>query len=98
MDARGAEVAFATGVRERFDGVVWATGYGDRIGWLQIPGSADPRTRRFVEDRGRTAVPGPFHAGRSWQDNRASALLCGADADAAAVVRRVTGHLRAAAG
>jgi putative flavoprotein involved in K+ transport len=68
-------------------------GYRDKTSWLHIPGAVDVQGH-FIEDRGIALVPGLFYVGRSWQNNRASALLCGVGRDAAAIVDRVRQYLR----
>jgi len=88
MGATGHQLQFADGTRDAFDAVIWALGHCDQASWLQIPAAVDPQ-RRCVEDRGISPVPGLFYVGRSWQTTRASALLCGVGADAAAIVNRV---------
>jgi putative flavoprotein involved in K+ transport len=76
---------FADGSRATFEAVIWACGYDDRSGWLQIPGTVDA-DRTHIEDRGVSPVPGLYYVGRSWQTSRASSLLCGVAADASRIV------------
>jgi putative flavoprotein involved in K+ transport len=77
--------AFADGSRATFEAVIWACGYEDRSGWLQVPGAVDANGNH-IENRGVSPVPGLFYVGRSWQTSRASALLCGVAADASRIV------------
>lgn len=92
IDARDALCCFADGTAERFDAVIWALGYRDDSRWLAIPGAIAPNGN-YAQERGITRVPGLFHVGRSWQTSRASALLTGVSADAAAIVRRAAESL-----
>lgn len=65
---RGRIVTFDDGRTEEVDTVVWAAGCRDDISWLAVPGAVDEAG--FIQDRGRTPVPGLFHVGRSWQTCR----------------------------
>lgn len=85
VEASGRSVSFRDGTAETFDTVIWTLGYHDDSSWLQIPEAVGPRGN-YLEDRGVSPVPGLFHVGRNWQNNRASALLTGAGNDAAAIV------------
>jgi putative flavoprotein involved in K+ transport len=87
------QVRFADGTATTVDAVLWTIGYRDETSWLHIPAAVDAQGR-FVEDRGIAPVPGLFYVGRSWQNNRASALLCGVGREAAAIVNRVRHYLR----
>jgi putative flavoprotein involved in K+ transport len=84
--------AFADGSRATFEAVIWACGYEDRSGWLQVPGAVDANGNH-IEDRGVSPIPGLFYVGRSWQTSRASALLCGVAADASRIVVETTSWL-----
>jgi putative flavoprotein involved in K+ transport len=84
---------FADGSRATFEAVIWACGYEDRSGWLQIPGTVEANGTH-VEDRGVSPIPGLYYVGRSWQTSRASALLCGVAADASRIVAQTIRWLR----
>lgn len=93
--ARGVSddhIGFADGSVEHFDAIVWATGYRDHAPWLQVAGAVDA-SGACVEDRGLSPVPGLFYVGRSWQNSRASALLCGVGDDAGKIVHRALRYL-----
>ena len=85
--------AFADGSRASFEAVIWARGYEDRSGWLQVPGAVDANGNH-IEDRGVSPIPGLFYVGRSWQTSRASALLCGVATDASRIVAETKSWLR----
>jgi len=89
----GRTVTFADGRTAEVDTVVWALGYRDDTSWLAVPGAAD--SGGFVQDRGRTPVPGLYHVGRSWQTSRGSALLLGVERDAQAIVTEAVQYLGA---
>jgi putative flavoprotein involved in K+ transport len=93
VDGRDKQVWFADGTAATGGAVLWTIGYRDETSWLHIPGAVDVQGH-FVEDRGIAPVPGLFYVGRSWQNNRASALLCGVGRDAAAIVDRIRQYLR----
>lgn len=83
----GRSVSFKDGRSETFDAVIWALGYHDDSSWLHIPEAVDAHGN-YLEERGVSPVPGLFHVGRNWQNNRASALLTGAGNDAADIAAR----------
>lgn len=82
VDAEGKCLQFADGTSDSFDAVIWAIGYHDDASWIRIPEAIDAHGR-YIEARGVSPVPGLFHIGRNWQNNRASALLAGVGNDAA---------------
>ncbi len=87
VDASDRTIFFRDGKSQTFEAVIWAIGYHDDSSWLHIPEAVDPRGN-YLEDRGVSPVPGLFHTGRNWQNNRASALLTGAGPDAADIAVR----------
>lgn len=86
--ADGRQVEFADGQQREIDAVIWAVGYRDALGWLQVPGALDEQGR-VLQDRGLSPVSGLGWLGRPWQRNRASALVMGAGEDAAWLVERM---------
>ena len=86
-DANGDSIRFADGTTAKFDAVIWAIGYRDHSSWLHIPEAVNARGN-YAEKRGISPVPGLFHIGRDWQNNRASALLTGVGNDAAGIAAR----------
>jgi putative flavoprotein involved in K+ transport len=93
VDATEKQLWFANGTTAMCDVVLWTMGYRDETSWLHIPADVDAQGR-YLEDRGLSPVPGLFYVGRSWQNNRASALLCGVGTEAAAMVDRVVQYVR----
>jgi putative flavoprotein involved in K+ transport len=57
-----------------------------------VPAVKDARGG-FVQQRGISPVPRLYFIGRSWQQNRGSALLTGVGDDAADIARHVTRDL-----
>ena len=88
--ARGTPLAAS--LAERIAAAVWATGYRDDTDWIDIPGAVDAEGR-FAHTAGVSPVPGLFFVGRTWQRNRASALIMGVGADAALIADAVMEHL-----
>lgn len=80
IDAVDQTVTFTGGQSQDFDAVIWAIGYHDDSSWLRIPGAVDAKGN-YLEQRGISPIPGLFHIGRNWQNNRASALLTGVGND-----------------
>jgi putative flavoprotein involved in K+ transport len=92
VGAKGAHALFADGRSVEVDGVVWAIGYRERNGWLEVPAAKDA-SGGFIERRGVSPVPGLYFVGREWQWTRGSALLCGVSRDAAHVAQMIRGRL-----
>ncbi len=90
--ADGEQLNFADGATGMFRTVIWATGYQDDTSWLSVPGAIDDRGH-VLEDRGVSPVSGLLYVGRSWQNNRASALLCGVGDEADAIVKPLLAHI-----
>jgi putative flavoprotein involved in K+ transport len=84
--ARGRAAVFSGGRSVEVDAVVWAAGYRERTGWLDVAGAKDG-SGRALERRGVSPVPGLYFVGRDWQWSRGSALLAGVGRDAAHVAR-----------
>jgi putative flavoprotein involved in K+ transport len=93
VDGLDKQVWLADGTTATVDALLWTMGYRDEASWLHIPGAVDARGH-FREERGIAPVPGLFYVGRSWQNNRASALLYGVGRDVATIVDRVRHDLR----
>lgn len=92
VNATGQQIQFADGTADAFAAVIWAIGYRDETSWLHIPEAVDVQGTSIAE-RGVSPVSGLFYIGRHWQHNRASGLLWGVGADAAALVDRVRHYL-----
>jgi putative flavoprotein involved in K+ transport len=95
VDVVGQRVSFADRTSEEFDAVVWAIGYQDDPSWIRIPGAL-AANGSYVHDRGVSPVPGLFHIGREWQNNRASALLTGVGNDAREIAAKAVAFVRSA--
>jgi putative flavoprotein involved in K+ transport len=81
-EAEAKKVSFADGNASEVDAVVWATGYRDDTGWVEIPEVKDDRGN-FMHYRGISPLPYLCFVGRSWQWTRGSALFAGVGEDAA---------------
>jgi putative flavoprotein involved in K+ transport len=92
-DASERTIMFADGKTATFNAVIWAIGYHDDSSWLHIPEAVGPHGN-YLENRGVSPVPGLFHIGRNWQNNRASALLAGIGNDAAIIAARAVEFVR----
>ncbi|MBS3651964.1 NAD(P)-binding domain-containing protein [Pseudaminobacter sp. 19-2017] len=88
VKAEGRTATFADGSSAEVAAVVWAIGYSDDFGWLDVPGTKDGRGSP-IHDGGISPVPGLYFLGRPWQRNRASALVMGVGDDAREIVRRI---------
>jgi putative flavoprotein involved in K+ transport len=90
--ADGKNVSFADGKEAELDAVVWATGYRDDTGWIEIPEVKDDQGN-FMHYRGISPLPNLCFVGRSWQWTRGSALFAGVGEDAAYLTEHIAGHL-----
>lgn len=88
----GNEAVFADGASARIDAVIWAVGYRDSYGWIDIP-EARAGAGGVLAHQGEGAVPGLYFVGRSWQTSRGSALLLGVARDAEQVARALQRRL-----
>jgi putative flavoprotein involved in K+ transport len=82
IEAEGKKISFADGKAAEVDAVVWATGYRDDTGWVEIPEVKDTQGN-FLHYRGISPLPNLCFVGRSWQWTRGSALFAGVGEDAA---------------
>ena len=88
--AEGNKISFADGKAAEVDAVVWATGYGDDVDWVEIPEVKDARGN-FLHYRGVSPLPYLCFVGRSWQWTRGSALFAGVGEDAAYLTEHLVG-------
>lgn len=86
--AEGTTVTFEDGRSEDVDGVIWAVGYRNDSGWIDIPG-ATASDGSFHHTEGISPIRGLYFVGLPWQRNRASALILGAGADVEMIVERI---------
>lgn len=80
VGAAGSSVCFGDGARVEPDAVVWATGFGQDHGFVDVPVFDD--AGRPVHRRGVTAAPGLYFLGLPWLHTRGSALLGWVEHDA----------------
>lgn len=92
VSAHGQSVTFADGSVMEIGTVIWALGYRDHTGWLDIDGAIGA-DGGFLHTAGRSPVDGLFFVGRPWQRNRASALIMGVDADAGIIARHIAASM-----
>ena len=71
--------------------VIWATGFGPDLSWVDLPIRAPDGS--LAHTGGRSEVPGVWFLGVPWQRTRKSALILGADDDARAVVEDLVAWL-----
>jgi putative flavoprotein involved in K+ transport len=90
VQAEGKRVTLADGKTAEVDAVVWATGYRDDTGWVEIPEVKDGRSN-FLHYRGISPLPYLCFVGRSWQWSRGSALFAGVGQDAAYLTDHLVG-------
>jgi putative flavoprotein involved in K+ transport len=90
VQAEGKRVTLADGKTAEVDAVVWATGYRDDTGWVEIPEVKDGRSN-FLHYHGISPLPYLCFVGRSWQWSRGSALFAGVGQDAAYLTDHLVG-------
>lgn len=93
--ALGRTASFSDGTSAEVGTVIWAVGYRDDFSWIDIPAAIAP-DRRLIHTEGVSPVRGLYSVGRPWQRNRASALVMGADHDAAKIVAAIKAGIGAA--
>jgi putative flavoprotein involved in K+ transport len=71
--ADGSTVRFADGSAVDVGTVIWATGFGADLSWIDVPVFDDMGD--LVHARGLTESPGLYFLGLAWQHTRGSALL-----------------------
>jgi putative flavoprotein involved in K+ transport len=79
---------------ERIGTVVWATGFGPDLDWLDVPVRA--RDGSLAHRRGITVLPGLYVVGFPWLSTRGSGILYGVDADAGRIAQHAAAALGAA--
>ncbi|SJM33688.1 Uncharacterized oxidoreductase CzcO-like [Mesorhizobium delmotii] len=89
-EASGSVAIFQDGSTAEVSTVIWSVGYRDNSSWVQIPGATQGGA--FLHVEGRSPVPGLYFVGRSWQRNRASALVMGVGRDAEIIVSQIMGQ------
>jgi putative flavoprotein involved in K+ transport len=92
-NAGGSNATFGDGHGADVRTVIWAVGYRDNTGWVQIAEATD-QAGAFRHSEGVSPVHGLYFVGRPWQRNRASALVMGAGPDALLIVGRIKEALR----
>ncbi|KJC43763.1 FAD-dependent oxidoreductase [Bradyrhizobium sp. LTSP885] len=78
---------------EGIGAVIWATGYGLDLGWIEIPvldANGDPRHRRGISE-----IPGLYFLGLQWLSKMKSSFLSGVGDDAADLADHIAGRLYA---
>ncbi|MBE8966697.1 NAD(P)-binding domain-containing protein [Nostocales cyanobacterium LEGE 12452] len=91
QECSGRTMSFENSEKTEVDVVIWATGYSDKTGWLQLPHCINEEG--FIEEYGVTPEPGLFVLGRKWLSCRASELLMGLPRDAERVICEVEKYL-----
>jgi putative flavoprotein involved in K+ transport len=74
--------------------VLWATGFGADLSWINLP-VADA-TGAVLHDAGRSFIAGLWFLGLPWLRSRGSGMILGADRDGAVVAAQVAAHLAGA--
>lgn len=85
---RDGAVVFANGSTDRYDSIVYSTGFAGNFSWLNIPGALDESGQPAQRAGQSEHVAGLFYLGLGWLRSRNSALLGGAGADGAFVVEQ----------
>ena len=81
--------------REGIGCVIWATGYGLDLGWIEAPGALSAEGAPIHAD-GIGAVDGLYFLGLPWLSKRKSTLLAGVGEDAERLAAHIAGHAEAA--
>ncbi len=89
VDADGSTVRFADGSALDVGTVIWATGFGADLSWVDVPVFDD--MGNLVHTRGLTESPGLYFLGLTWQHTRGSALLGWVKEDAEYLAEQISG-------
>ena len=73
------QAVFADGSEQLPDVIIWALGYRNKFTWLNIEGAVKAGSLQQIG--GTTSVKGLYSLSQPWQNNRKSALICGAESD-----------------
>lgn len=87
VSAQGDRVEFEDGSSIAVDNVVWATGYRNDYGWIDLP--IFDEAGRPIQLRGVTAAAGLYFLGLRWQHSTGSALLGWVKHDARFIARQI---------
>lgn len=79
---------------EGITSVIWSTGFAGDFAYLKVPGALDEQGHP-LHSEGTSPIPGLFYVGLPWLRTRGSGLICGADADAAAITEHCVALYRA---
>ena len=75
--------------------VIWATGYGLDLGWIEVAGAVSPQGAPIHAD-GVGAVEGLYFLGLPWLSKRKSTLLAGVGEDAQRLAAHIAGRAEGA--
>ncbi len=91
VGAAGTTVTFADGTTLAPRTVIWATGFGRDLSWIDAP-ILDDRGE-VMQSRGVTPAPGLHVVGLPWMHTRGSALLGWVKDDAAHIAERIAAQV-----
>lgn len=87
-DFNGRNITFKDGFVDKFDSIIWATGFTTDFSWINIPQLFDlqgnPKHKKGVSN-----VPGLYFLGLDWQRTRSSSLIAGVTRDARFIARKI---------
>ena len=86
---------FTDGSQFMPDVIVWALGYRNNFDWVEIDQALVDG--RLYNDKGQTSVPGLYTLSQPWQNDRRSALICGAKSDMERLMPTIIEHHASAA-
>lgn len=92
---RDGEILFDGGARQRFETVIFATGFRPDYPWLSVSGALE-RTGAARQTAGIGAVPGLFWIGLPWLRSKGSGFLGFVGRDAQYLASKIDQYLRAA--
>ncbi|MFC5735551.1 flavin-containing monooxygenase [Cytobacillus gottheilii] len=83
-------VVFEDQTLQKFDSIIWATGFVPSYEWIQIEHVT--HNGKPVHNRGIADVKGLYFIGLPWQHQRGSALICGVSKDAEYLAQFITAY------
>lgn len=82
---KGKEVLFQNRDKQKYDALIWATGFIPSYDWINIKGVISSNGMP-IHKRGVSSIDGLYFIGLPWQYQRGSAVICGVGRDAAYLI------------
>lgn len=85
VQVKGKEVLFQNRDKQKYDALIWATGFIPSYDWINIKGVISSNGMP-IHKRGVSSIDSLYFIGLPWQYQRGSALICSVGRDAAYLI------------